>query len=263
MISAGTRLQERARATGALEAILAHPENVVLVHYSCESFYDRADGTSPRITSIAARSLASGQTMSFSIHQMAEREGVPREHLEERYDVLEKKMLKEFYEFVEQHQKHKWVHWNMRDINYGFEAIAHRFRVLGGKPVNLHESNLFDLARLLIALYGVSYMGHPRLTKLLEKNRITAKDFLSGEQEAEAFLKKDYVKLHQSTLRKVDIFGNLLERLGCGSLKTNATLNDIYGSRFAYVIEVIKHHWFFALLALVGTILGITSLFWN
>jgi hypothetical protein len=29
----------------------------------------------------------------------------------------------------------KYLHWNMRDINYGFAAIEHRHRVLDGSPV--------------------------------------------------------------------------------------------------------------------------------
>lgn len=45
-----------------LDDIWDHPEQVSVIHYSCESFYDRTDGTSPRITSIAIRNLESGQT---------------------------------------------------------------------------------------------------------------------------------------------------------------------------------------------------------
>lgn len=93
----------------------------------------------------------------------------------------------------------------MRDINYGFAALEHRFRVLGGEPFVLPEGKKFDLARALIALYGVSYTGHPRLTTLIEKNHIAHRDFLSGQEEADAFDAQDYIKLHQSTLRKVDI----------------------------------------------------------
>ncbi len=52
-------------------------ENASVIHYSCESLYDRPHGASPRITSIAVRNLKTGQALSFSIHQMAERERVP------------------------------------------------------------------------------------------------------------------------------------------------------------------------------------------
>lgn len=42
-----------------LDRIFAHPANVWVIHYSCESFYDRPEGRSPRITSIATRKLNS------------------------------------------------------------------------------------------------------------------------------------------------------------------------------------------------------------
>jgi hypothetical protein len=59
--------------------------------------------------------------------------------------------------------------WNMRDINYGFPAIAHRFKVLQGVPEDVSESKLVGLSSLLIAIYGVGYIKHPRLTSLVEK----------------------------------------------------------------------------------------------
>jgi hypothetical protein len=44
-----------------------------------------------------------------------------------------------------------------------------------------------DLSRPLVELYGVGYIGHPRLEKLIELNHITTGDFMTGKQEAEAF----------------------------------------------------------------------------
>jgi hypothetical protein len=149
------------------------PEHVLVVHYSCESFYDRADGRTPRVTSIAVRNLASGQTQSFSIHKVAEQRHIPLADITGRYDELEKAMLDEFFDFVRTHQNFVWMHWNMRDINYGFQAIEHRYTVLGGTPIRIEEGRKFDLARELIAIYGVGYIGHPRLESLVEKNKIT------------------------------------------------------------------------------------------
>ena len=68
------------------------------------------------------------------------------------------------------------------------------------------------LARLLIDIYGVGYAGHPRLEKLLEINKIKPRDFMTGSQEADAFEQQNFVGLHQSTLRKVDIIANILSR---------------------------------------------------
>ena len=39
------------------------------------------------------------------------------------YNDIDKKMLESFYEYVREHRDADWVHWNMRDINYGFVAL--------------------------------------------------------------------------------------------------------------------------------------------
>ncbi len=54
------RKQKAGLAT--LDGLFADTANVQAIHYSCESFYDRPEGQSPRITSIAIRLLDSGQT---------------------------------------------------------------------------------------------------------------------------------------------------------------------------------------------------------
>jgi hypothetical protein len=117
----------------------------------------------------------------------------------------------------------KYLHWNMRDINYGFSAIEHRYRVLGGDPFLVEDQNKCDLARLLIDIYGVDYIGHPRLEALLAKNNIQALDFLTGAQEAEVFEKRQFVRLHQSTLRKVDVIATIAGRAHDRRLRTNTT----------------------------------------
>lgn len=251
-----TILRKR-QAQSTLISLLDDADHCILIHYSCESFYDRKDGSSPRITSIAVRNLGSAQTTSFSIHQIAEKNNVLFEDIPGRYDDLEKSMLDEFYEYVRRHANHKWLHWNMRDINYGFPALAHRYQVLSGTPESIENSKLIDLARLLIAVYGPAYTGHPRLITLIEKNKISARDLLSGEDEAVAFEKRDYVNLHLSTLRKVDIFANIIERVSCGTLITNTCWKDTLNLYPAAFGELVKEHWFFSVLALI---VGIASL---
>jgi hypothetical protein len=63
----------------------------------------------------------------------------------------------------------KYVHWNMRDINYWLAAIEHRHRVLEGTPVVVEDDKKIDLARLLMDIYGVGYVGPPRLENILAK----------------------------------------------------------------------------------------------
>lgn len=249
------RLKRRKDVWVKIEALQDQAATTLVVHYSCESFYDKTDGKTPRVTSLAVRNLASGQTDSFSIHQIAEERHLPFNQIAEHYDELEKQMLDRFFDFLRTRQHCNWIHWNMRDVNYGFAAIEHRSRVLGGYPVQVSEDRKFDLSRALVDLYGVGYIGHPRLETLLEKNKITAKDFLTGKQEADAFDNKEFVRLHQSTLRKVDCLANLFERSLNGTLKTNATWTDRHGFSLAAVAEWAKEHWLITALVAGGGVL--------
>ncbi len=247
--------QKKARAK--LGSVFTDASNTWVIHYSCESFYDRPNGASPRITSIAVRRLDSGQTLSFSIHQIAEQRGVAFDQIEAHYDDLERQMLEAFYAHVGGHRGMRYLHWNMRDINYGFAAIEHRFRVLHGAPVVVEDDRKIDLARLLIDIYGVAYIGHPRLENLLEKNSIRPLDFLTGPQEAAAFETRNFVGLHQSTLRKVDVIANVAERTHERQLKTNTGWWDMHGGRLRTVSNWIVENKTIAFIASVASIIGL------
>ncbi|RLK50657.1 hypothetical protein DFR31_0563 [Alkalispirillum mobile] len=253
------RIRRRKATQKKLDGIWEQSNSSLIVHYSCESFYDTEDGRTPRVTSIAVRNLASGQTESFSIHKVAEQQRIPFDEIHNKYDDLEKEMLEEFFDFARTHQHFNWVHWNMRDINYGFAALEHRFRVLGGDPVVILEDRKFDLARALVSIYGLGYIEHPRLQKLIDKNRITDRGFLSGAEEAKAFEDKEYVKLHQSTLRKVDILANIFERTADGSIKTNASWLERYAAHPKILVEVIREHWVWSLIVMVAISVGLFS----
>lgn len=244
-----------------LDSLFSAPANVWVIHYSCESFYDRPNGASPRITSLAVRSLESAQTHSFSIHQVAERLKVPFGEIEARYDELERQMLDSYYQHIGAHRGMKYLHWNMRDINYGFAAIDHRYQVLGGTPVVIEDARKFDLARILIDIYGVAYIGHPRLEKLIEKNNIQPRDMMTGAEEAQAFIERNYVGLHQSTLRKVDVLANIAERAHNKQLRANTTRWEMHGGRLRTAVDWLTENKLIAfLMAVVGVGLGLYAL---
>ena len=98
-------------------------------------------------------------------------------------------------------------------------------------------------------LYDNDYIDHPRLENLVKKNSLTHPNFLKGPDEAKAFENSEYVKLHQSTLCKVDIFSNIVDRAADKTLKTNARLREIYGGYQVFAIEKAKESWIFVLLA--------------
>ena len=256
MGQAATRIQRRNEAKALLSRLMQRPDKVIVIHYSCESFYDRSDGSSPRITSVAVRNLESSQAMSFSIQQMAERSRYTPDQLELHYDELETSMLTEFYEFVRSHHDHYWVHWNMRDVNYGFQALSHRYRVLGGNPHIPREDLLVDLSASLKDIFGSSYIDHPRLKSLTELNNIDHRDFLLGADEAKAFQNREYVKLHQSTLRKVQVIAQLARRASEGTLKTRANWKEMYGTYPDALAEFILERWYFVLLGFLSSVAG-------
>lgn len=257
---ASIKVADRREAKTELVELFKRAETVNVIHYSCERFYKREDGTSPRITSIAVRNLKNAQTISFSIHQIAERKHIAFKDIEANYDDLERQMLDEFYALVERRDGYQWLHWNMRDSGYGFQAIAHRHRVLGGTPVQIPENSLHDLARILVAIHGARYAPHPRMVNVMRLNHITDMDFLEGEQEAVAFENKEYVKLHLSTLRKVDVLAAIAQRELSGDLKTKARLRDKYGMNLTAWAEAIADHWvvkLFGVIAIAATLIGL------
>jgi hypothetical protein len=247
-----TNLTRQKAARAAIKQLHEQAGSVLLVHYSCESFYDRPDGTSPRITSIAIRRLDSGQTHSFSIHKVAELHHADLAALDSNYDQFEREMLDDFYAFVRLNDRHRWLHWNMRDEGFGFAAIEHRYRVLAGQPIIIPDDRKHDLARMLIELYGPDYAGHPRLQSLIDLNKISRLAFMSGEEEAAAFDRKDYVALHQSTLRKVDIMENIFTRQVNEDLVTQASWWAKNGSSVQGALEYARDHPLGIILFVIG-----------
>jgi hypothetical protein len=185
--------------------------------------------------------------------------GVALDNIEDGYDKLERVMLERFYDYVRSHMDYKWLHWNMRDSMYGFPAIAHRYRVLGGAPVELLESNLLDLSRLFYRIYGENYAKHPRLEYLMRKNGISDKDFLTGKEEACAFERKEYVRLHYSTVRKTEVIAGLARRHDQDTLSTDATWREQHAYSLQAVAEWLNQHWFAQLTLWVFAFVGVVA----
>ena len=208
----------------ALRHLKRQENGLLVIHYSSESLGDGNEGLSPRITSIAVLHFDSWTTHSFSIHLIAERMRVPKDQVAARYDEIEGLMLGEFYSFVQSRQDADWLHWNMSNANYGFEAIAHRYMVLTAKtPAQIPDTKRFNLSYLIEGIYGHDYVDHPKMLKLMELNGGRDRDFLTDAEESEAFGKQEYVKLHKSTMTKVYWFADTYRKLQARKLKTART----------------------------------------
>lgn len=250
-----------------LDKVWEHPSQVNVIHYSCENFYDRTDGKSPRITSIAIRNLENGQTQSFSIYKFGELNRHPIGELNNHYNDLEKKMLDAFFEFAKERREYKWVHWNMRDGNYGFHAIELRHKILDGEPFIIQDDKKFDLARIIYSIYGKDYAPHGesgRLQSLIDMNGMRGRHVKTGAEEAALFEQGDYVALHQSTLAKADILADVCQLAYENCLKTNAGFWNLHGHSIRAFMSWCSDHlyvaFFITLTSLIANIVFLFSL---
>lgn len=211
-------------------------DNILLVHYSCQSLNDSNEGFSARISSIAVTHFVTSVTNSFSIHLVAERRKIKKEDIVAHYDVLEAELLTNFYDFMRQRLQHFWVHWNMSNSVFGFEALAHRYSVLtqNEAPV-LDDEKKFNLIELVSAKYGKRSVDDPKMKNLMILNGGLHRDWLDGKQESECFTNREFVRLHKSTITKTYFFGSILGRLLFGKrLKTN---HDNWKERVEMTLE--------------------------
>lgn len=139
-----------------------HNDKYLIIHYSCESFFD-TNGATPRVTAIAVKSPSSGQTDLFAVHKAAELMKINPEDIVEKYEEVERMMLDDFFTFVQGHLDKIWTHWNMRDSNFGFKALEQRYRVLGKVPAIIPDQNKLNMATLFRKYYGKSYIGDPHI----------------------------------------------------------------------------------------------------
>lgn len=254
------RIRDRRQGFEMLNDLIKDKVKCYIVHYSCESFIT-SHGRTPRVTSICIRNLKTGQTKSFSIHLQAQLVGLDFNNLTDiEYDSLEKEMLNEFSTFVRSYPAHKWIHWNMRDSNYGFEAINNRIRILGGQTFDIADDFKYDFPIILGHIYTYGYEKNQpkgRLLNLSDRNNITLLNALTGKDEATAFDNKEYLKLHMSTLKKVDIIASIIHRVENDELKVLASKKHIYGLSIAGIIALVKETpWLLIIAGFIGYLLG-------
>lgn len=246
------QIERYKEACQVLSNIRKKPSNHLIIHYSCESLGDLPNGSSPRITSIAIRNFETGQTDSFSIHKAAERKGISLVEIKQHYDDLELDMLEEYMKYIANHNNSFFIHWNMRDIGYGFQAIEHRFMVLQNKkgktaiPQPISDSCKIDLSLLFVKKYGGRYIEDPRIVNLIEKNNLNPRDFLTGKEEVEAFDKQEYMKLHLSTLSKTRVIDSFLSLAIDDKLKTNSSWLQTHGYSPQALWTLVNEKWYAA-----------------
>jgi hypothetical protein len=215
--------QRQRAAKARLAQLFAQPSTVYVVHYACQSFRSAETQGSPRVAAIAVRNLDSGQTESFSIHQELELAGIPPRAAGQYIDRLERAMLDRYFDFLAHDRGMRFVHWNMRDLTFGFAALEHRHARLGGSPYQLPEHQRHDLAIVTADIYGTDYLPRPHLKSLAARNGISLAGYLEGQQEPDAFNHGAFFAVLQSTQCKVTIIAGVCHRIHDNTLATNAS----------------------------------------
>lgn len=252
-----TTAEDQREARAALARAMSARDCSYVIHYADEGFGVPA----PRVTSIAARNLGTGQTTSFGLIEEAQQGGIDlATATRAAIDQVEKRMLDRFFAFVGQRQGYYWLHWNMRDSVFGFSALETRHKFLGGKPIAIPDTHKLDISVLMFRLFGDQYAAGPsRLKNLAIKNGITITGFMEGQEQAAALAGGDYKSVHRSTLRKVDVLFTVADKARAGRLKTSAPMLDLLGVSFRGAISVAKDHPLVVTIGFLATIVGFVA----
>lgn len=257
------RLDDREKGLEIIEKLKKTNNKTLIIHYSCESFFN-LNGRTPRVTSICVKNRGNNITKTFSIHLQAQFNKRDLYSLTDTdFDHLEKSMLKDFSEFIKKHSTYNWVHWNMRNSSYGFEAISNRYRIHGGHLKEIEDQFKFDLPEVLGHIYTYSFEEHKpkgQLLNLALRNSISDRDALIGKDEATSFDNKEYLKLHMSTCRKVEIIDRILTLEEKKQLRVNSSRIKIYGLTPLGIFEIVRNNWILfliwsILIAILGAVL--------
>ncbi|ENR8889908.1 hypothetical protein JAG44_001311 [Citrobacter koseri] len=241
-------------AKETLKQLKANEKDLFIIHYSCENLNDNNENYSPRITSIAVLHVGSATMHSFSIHLVAEVNKIERNLINEHYDALEGEMLRQFFEFVSDNINGYWLHWNMTNINYGFEALSHRYKVLTqNESKRIPDSRKYNLSALILSVYGKNCVEHPRMASFMKLNDGEHRDNLTGKEEVEAFAAKEYVRLHKSTMSKVYWFQHMYFLLQQNKIK-------VHNKNLSYKVNVFVERPVVKILGVIAVMFSVFQL---
>ncbi|MFT3909357.1 MAG: hypothetical protein QM737_08035 [Ferruginibacter sp.] len=218
--------EKKDRALQVLNGINNNPGQALLIHYSRQGLNDNELGTAtPRIIAIMIKSLDSKTICCFAIHHEAEKAKVIRENIVDYYDFLEERLIRGFNTFVKEHSGYKWLHWDMNDVHFGFEAIEHRYKVLideDGKDFStVPFQNRINVNELLKDIYSSNYEKEPLLENLMKTNNKGnyKEGFLTLPEEALAFRQLDFPKILESLRCKVNFLLDVVKKSIAQTLK--------------------------------------------
>jgi hypothetical protein len=196
------------------------------VHYYTAPWDDWHDGTPPLVM-IGVRAFEPTREEVFSIHRIAELQGIPPPDIPDKQQELERAIIEQFYSHLKAHRKARWLHWKMNSAQFGFAAIAHRHRVLGGSPPDVPPTQTVDFADALRAHYGEDYAPHPRLPSLARLNGVSELDSLSISELSQFHREGKFALMERSLCRRLRVLTCLFAKFAAGTLKhTGVAVGD-------------------------------------
>lgn len=212
-----------------VEGLRHNPSQALVIHYSRQNLMDNESGiATPRIIAIMVKSLDGKQNNCFAIHHEAEKADIILENIADYYDQLEERLLRAFNNFVKSNRESKWIHWDMNDVHFGFEAIKHRYCVMvdeDGKDFQeIPNHNRINLNTLLKDIYGSNYEKEPQLENLMKTNNGGAAraGHLTIEEEAVAFKSLGFPTILESLRCKVNFLLDVIDKTLSGNLKVSS-----------------------------------------
>lgn len=250
--------KDRKNAMNNLKKLVEDPSKVLFIHYSQSKTYDEDDygNISPIITSIVIKSLDGDIDKQFAIHFEADKADIPLDQIQDSYRELELRILRSYNDFVKRHQNCVWVHWDMKNIHFGFEAIKHRYEKIFenlNDYCEIPSVQKKNLRSILEGIYGDNFVNGPDFLKsLLTKNNKNTSDpnYLSIEIESNEFERKNFEIVIKSVDTKVEFIRKAIRKL------IDKKLVITYKNNFAIFVDVVNHP-VFTFIGWLATVLGL------
>lgn len=256
-------INEHKEANKILETYSKKKSDYIFIHYARQNCFEDAYEKGPRVIAIVVTDADSGQTMVFSLKKIADEQGNNFfEVSNEEKDKIEKMMLSSFFDYAKKNKQKIWLHWNMKNNNFGFSAIEERYKNLGGNPEHFEENMLINISTVLRRKYGMDYARNAlwngkemgKMYDIFQLNNIKDGKILNGEQEIKEYILKNINSIEQSLLNKVKAFQMIVEYACDNVLVTRGKmLRDVYGFSISGIFEYIQNN---ALLAFLSSIIG-------
>ncbi|MCX2839110.1 hypothetical protein OQ279_13215 [Salinimicrobium sp. MT39] len=256
--------KERRTAIRNVKKLIQNPANVFCIHYSQSQTYDDDYGSiSPIITSIVIKSLDEKIDKQFAIHFEADKAGIPKDQIQDSYRELELRILKSFNDFVKRHKNCTWVHWDMKNIHFGFEAIKHRFEKIFEDLENYQEiptNNTHSLLIILERMYGENFVEGPdKLESLIVFNNNGLQEglYLQRSTESSEFANKNFKGVIDSVDCKVEFLKKAIKKLITKELKIQN--KNLYSLFIDFITHPIFHFigWIATISGLVAAIIAL------